>query len=129
VTFQPNANFQFAGLIAYESSLNYIQVGRAFCEGLATCAGDGLYIDYYKNGDFILPNFAVPYTGGESTYLRLVRDRGTYVFHTSTNGIDWVLQGGQASDGQRLQIGLITGQNNGDTISALFDYFEVRVLE
>jgi beta-xylosidase len=129
VIFQPTANYQFAGLIAYETPLNYIQVGRAFCEGLSTCSGDGLYIDYYKNGGFILPNFSVSYTENDEIFLRLVRESDTYVFHTSSDGTEWVLRGGQASGGQPLQIGLVTGQNSADIIPALFDYFEVRELE
>jgi hypothetical protein len=129
VTFQPTADFQFTGLIAYESPLNYIQAGRAFCGSLPTCAGDGLYIDYYRNGEFILPNFAVAYSETDEIYLRLVRDRDTYVFHTSPDGSEWTLQGGQASAGQPMQIGLIAGQSRAGTIAALFDYFEVRSLE
>jgi beta-xylosidase len=129
VTFQPNADFQFAGLIAYESPLNFIQAGRAFCGSLPTCAGDGLYIDYYQNGEFILPNFAVPYTETDEIYLRLVRESGTYVFHTSQDGSEWILRGGQASAGQPTQIGVAAGQNSADIIPALFDYFEVSSLE
>lgn len=129
VTFQPNADFQFAGLIAYESPLNYIQAGRAFCGSLPTCVGNGLYIDYYRNGEFKLPNFAVAYSETDEIYLRLVRNRGTYVFHTSPDGNEWTLQGGQTSAGQPTQIGLVAGQSRAGTIPALFDYFEVRILE
>lgn len=129
VTFQPTADFQFAGLIAYESPLNYIQAGWAFCGSLPTCAGDGLNIDYYQNGEFVLPNFAVAYSETDEIYLRLVSDRGTYVFHTSPNGNEWTLQGGQSSAGQPMQIGLIAGQSRAGTIPALFDYFEARSLE
>lgn len=129
VSFQPSANYQFAGLIAYESPGNFIQAGRAFCDGLETCSGDGLYIDYYQNGDFILPNFSVPYDGGEALYLRLVWKLDTYVFHTSADGQNWDQHGGQTSSGAPLKIGLVTGQNQAAPIPALFDYFEVQSVD
>ena len=126
VNFHPTANFQFAGLIIYESAPNFIQAGRAFCDNPSTCAGNGLYIDYYQNGEFIMPNFAVPYTESDEIYLRLVHQGNTYTLQTSSNGSEWILRGGQESNMKSLQIGLVTGQNSSSVIPALFDYFEVR---
>ena len=42
VTIHPQANFQFAGLIIYESPSNLIQAGRAFCDLPEVCLGEGL---------------------------------------------------------------------------------------
>jgi len=127
VTFRPVADYQFAGLIVYESAPNMIQAGRAFCAPSEVCVGEGLYVDYYNNGNFVTPNFAAAYTDSE-TYLRLLRQGDTYTFQSSSNGIEWILRGGTVSTMKPLQIGLVAGQNTAGLIPALFDYFEVRSL-
>jgi len=127
VTFSPKANFQFAGLIIYESPPNLIQAGRAFCDLPDVCVGDGLYVDYYNNGSFVTPNFAAPYTESE-VYLRLIRQGDTYTFQSSSDGSEWILRGGTVSSMNPLQIGLAAGQNTTGIIPTLFDYFEVRSL-
>ena len=127
VTFKPTADFQVAGLIIYESPPNLIQAGRAFCDLPDVCVGEGLYVDYYNNGNFVTPNFAVTYTDSDA-YLRLVRQGDTYTFQSSSNGSEWILRGGTVSTMNPLQIGLVAGQNTVDLIPALFDYFEVRSL-
>jgi beta-xylosidase len=127
VTFKPTADFQFAGLIVYESPPNLIQAGRAFCDLPDVCVGEGLYVDYYNNGNFVTPNFAAAYTDRDA-HLRLVRQGDTYTFQSSSNGSEWILRGGTVSTMNPLQIGLVAGQNTGDLVPALFDYFEVRSL-
>jgi beta-xylosidase len=127
VTFKPTADFQVAGLIIYESPPNLIQAGRAFCDLPDVCVGEGLYVDYYNNGNFVTPNFAVAYTDSDA-YLRLVRQGDTYTFQSSSNGSEWILRGGTVSTMNPFQIGLVAGQNTVDIIPALFDYFEVRSL-
>jgi len=127
VTFNPKADFQFAGLIIYESPLNLIQAGRAFCDLPDVCVGEGLYVDYYNNGSFVTPNFAAAYLESE-VYLRLIRQGDTYTFQSSSDGSEWILRGGTISTMNPLQIGLAAGQNTTGLIPALFDYFEVRSL-
>ena len=127
VTFRPNVDFQFAGLIVYESAPNLIQAGRAFCDLPDVCVGEGLYVDYYNNGNFVTPNFAASYTDSD-VYLRLLRQGDTYTFQSSSNGSEWILRGGTVSTMNPLQIGLVAGQNTVELIPAQFDYFEVRSL-
>ena len=127
IIFRPNADFQFAGLIIYESPPNLIQAGRAFCDLPDVCVGEGLYVDYYNSGNFVTPNFAAAYTESE-IYLRLIRQSDTYTFQTGSDGSEWVLRGGTVSTMNPLQIGLVAGQNTAGIIPALFDYFEVRSL-
>ena len=127
VAFKPTADFQFAGLIIYESPPNLIQAGRAFCDLPDVCVGEGLYVDYYNNGNFVTPNFAAAYTDRDA-YLRLVRQADTYTFQSSSNGGEWILRGGTVSTMNPLQIGLVAGQNTADLVPAVFDYFEVRSL-
>lgn len=127
VTFSPKADFQFAGLIIYESPPNLIQAGRAFCDLADVCVGEGLYVDYYNNGSFVTPNFAAAYTERE-VYLRLIRQGDTYAFQSGSDGSEWIPRGGTVSSMNPLQIGLVAGQNTTVLIPALFDYFEVRSL-
>ncbi|MCI0552399.1 MAG: DUF1349 domain-containing protein [Anaerolineae bacterium] len=127
ITFRPEADFQFAGLIIYESPPNIIQVGRAFCDLADVCVGEGLYVDYYNNGNFVTPNFAAVYTEND-VYLRLLRQGDTYTFQSSSNGSEWILRGGTVSTMNPIQVGLVAGQNTVGLIPALFDYFEVRSL-
>ena len=127
ITFSPKADFQFAGLIIYESPPNLIQAGRAFCDLPDVCVGDGLYVDYYNNGSFVTPNFAAAYPETE-VYLRLIRQGDTYTFQSSADGSEWILRGGTVSSMNPLQIGLAAGQNTTGIIPASFDYFEVSSL-
>jgi arabinan endo-1,5-alpha-L-arabinosidase len=130
VSFRPNADYQFAGLVVYESPPNLIQAGRAFCNLPDVCVGEGLYVDYYNNGNFVTPNFAAPFTDSD-VYLRLLRQGDTYTFQSSSNGSEWILRGGTVSTMNPIQIGLVAGQNTVSPIPALFDYFdyfEVRSL-
>lgn len=127
VTFSPIANYQIAGLIIYESPQNIIQAGRAFCDLTDTCVGDGLYVDYYLDGNFVLPNYAASYPESQ-VYLRLMRQGDTYTFQSSANGSEWTLRGGTVSTMNPLQVGLVAGQNTADPVPAQFDYFEVRSL-
>lgn len=124
VTFRPEANYQFAGLIVYESPSNLIQAGRAFCDAADVCAGEGLYVDHYLDGNFIAPNFAAAFTENE-VYLRLLRQGDTYTFETSSDGSQWTERGQSVSQVSPLQIGLVAGQNTAEVVPALFDYFAV----
>jgi beta-xylosidase len=127
VTFSPVANYQIAGLIIYESPQNIVQAGRAFCDLPDTCVGDGLYVDYYQDGNFVTPNYAAPYPESQ-VYLRLMRQSDTYTFQSSSNGSQWILRGGTVSTMNPLQVGLVAGQNTSSVIPAQFDYFEIRSL-
>lgn len=127
VTVRPEANYQFAGLVVYESAPNFIQAGRAFCDAADLCTGEGLYVDYYLNGNFMTPNVVAAFTEDEA-YLRLLRQGDTYTFETSSDGSDWTERGQIVSAVNPLQVGLAAGQNTAEAIPALFDYFEVSSL-
>ena len=123
--FQPTADFQFAGLIVYESPAVLIQAGRSFCATPVACVGSGLYVDYYNGPIYLTPNAAFAFTEPE-VYLRLIRVGQMYSFQTSTDGLQWTDRGVTTSAMNPLQIGLLAGQNNADPLPATFDYFEVK---
>lgn len=128
MTFSPQDNFQFAGLIIYESDSNFIQAGREYCRAV-NCIGEGLYMNYYKKGVVVQPDFGQPYREIDPILLRLSRKADTYIFEASTDGKVWFVIGSHISDMDPLQIGLVTGQRlKGSPISASFDYFEVHSL-
>lgn len=129
ITFRPTRNYQFAGLIIYENDSNFIQAGRAYCSSIG-CAGAGLYLDYYKNGVIVKPDFGQPFGDIDPLLLRLSRREDMYTFEASTDGKVWFIIGSHTSEMQPLQIGLVTGQRmRGENPPALFEYFEVRSLQ
>ena len=128
ITFRPTRNYQFAGLIVYEDNSNFIQAGRSYCNSVG-CPGAGLYMDYYKAGDLVEPDFGQPYGDIDPLLLRLSRREDTYTFEASTDGKVWFVIGSHTSDMNPLQIGLVTGQRmRGENLPATFVYFEIRSL-
>jgi beta-xylosidase len=128
VTFRPENNFQFAGLIIYESDADFIQAGREYCRSFE-CVGEGLYMNYYNKGKVVRPDFGQPYKGIDPILLRLSRRANTYTFEASTDGKIWFIIGSHTSDMKPLQVGLVTGQRlKGNSISTAFAYFEIRSL-
>ena len=127
--FRPTRNYQFAGLIIYEDSSNFLQAGRSYCDSTG-CAGSGLSMDLYINGDVIPPDFGQSYREFDPLLLRLSRQGDSYTFEASTNGKVWFLIGKHTSEMNPLQIGLVTGQRmRGENLPATFEYFEVRSLQ
>ncbi len=126
--FRPESNFQFAGLIIYESYSSFIQAGRGYCRS-SRCIGSGLYMDSYINGMAIQPDFGQSYKDSGPILLRLSRQGDSYTFQASADGKTWFVIGSHTSDIKPLQIGLIAGQKvKGAVLPAAFDYFEVRSL-
>jgi serine/threonine protein kinase len=127
LNFSPISNFQFAGLIVYQSDVEFLQAGRAYCEPSDLCVGEGLYFDNYINGVFQADNFAAVYREAE-VYLRLERQNDLYTLFASANGTDWDEIGSQRNGLNPLLIGLTTGQNGSNPLPARFDYFQVTQL-
>lgn len=129
ITFRPTRNYQFAGLIIYESNRDFIQAGRAFCSSTG-CPGSGLYMDYYSSGKPVKPDFGQPFGEIDPLLLRLSRQGNTYTFEASTDGKVWFLIGSHTSEMEPLQIGLVTGQRmRGENLPATFEYFEISSLQ
>jgi beta-xylosidase len=128
LTFRPKNNFQFAGLTVYESDSNFIQAGRAYCDAVG-CVGEGFYMDYYRRGVVVEPDFGQAFKEIDPVLLRLTRQGDIYTFEVSTDGKVWFMIGSHTSDMNPLQIGLVAGQTlRGQSDPATFEYFEVRSL-
>jgi len=129
LVFNPWGSDQFAGLILYESDMNFIQAGRSYCAPLYGCVGSGLYMDIYQNGKLMLPRNAIQYNGS-IVFLRLIREGNTITFLASTDGVGWFRHSQHTSDIPIEKIGIMTGQNlYTSPMLAVFDYFRVDILE
>ena len=126
LTFLPEVNYQFAGLIVLDDNDNFIQAGHAFCRG-GGCVGKGLYMDVYSQGLLSLPSFSQPYKIGTTLILRLIRIGNNYIFEASSDGRVFYMVGEHESAMTSPQVGILAGQNvDGDLpVPALFDYFEI----
>lgn len=128
VLFDPRHNFEFAGLIIYESDSNFVQAGHGYCSSV-DCIGEGLYMNSYQKGVMLKPSPMQTYTHRDPIFLRLSRRENTYTFENSQNGNVWFFIGNHTSAINPLQIGLVASQNlRGDILPANFGYFEVRSL-
>ncbi|HMU92767.1 MAG TPA: DUF1349 domain-containing protein [Anaerolineales bacterium] len=126
LTFEPDQNFQFAGLVVYQDNNNFIQAGQGYCRG-GGCVSRGLYMNYYGRGLIVPPNFAQSYKNN-AVVLRLTRKATSYIFEISGDGKVFYKVGAHESDMTPLQVGVLAGQNVdgiSTTIPALFDYFEM----
>jgi len=129
IRFDPRHNFEFGGLIIYESDSNFIQAGHGYCSSV-DCIGEGLYMNSYQKGIAVKPSFGQTYTHSLPVFLRLSRREDTYTFENSQDGNVWFFIGSQTSTINPLQIGLVASQNlRGDILPAVFGYFEVRSLQ
>ena len=128
ITFRPARNYQFAGLIIYQDDSNFIQAGRGYCSSIG-CPGPGLYMNHYKKGVIVEPDFGQTYREIDPLLLRLSRQENTYTFEASADGKVWFIIGSHTSDMDPVQVGLVVGQRlRGDNPPATFEYFEVRSL-
>jgi beta-xylosidase len=126
LTFEPDQNHQFAGLVIYQDNNNFIQAGQAYCRG-GGCVSRGIYMNHYGKGLIVPPNFAQVYKNNV-VVLRLVRKGTSYIFEISGDGKVFYKVGSHESDMTPLQIGVLAGQNVdgiSTTVPAVFDYFEV----
>ena len=128
LTFQPRDNFDFAGLIVYETDSNFIQAGHGFCSSIG-CIGEGLYIHSYHKGLAEGPGIGQTSTLAAPLFLRLSRRENLYEFAISQDGRVWFLIASQTSNLKPLQVGLVAAQHlSRESLSAVFEYFEVRGL-
>jgi Tol biopolymer transport system component len=130
--FEPDTNFQFAGLVIWQDRENFLQFGRAFCDpDIPGCVGNGIYFDKILGGGFSDGNFATqfdnPFNPSES-YLRLERRSDMVRAFYSHEGITWTEIGTHwiPEDFQVNAVGLTASQDtSGSNNPADFDFFEL----
>lgn len=129
--FEPDTNFQFAGLVIWQDEYNFLQLGRAFCDIEGACVGNGLYFDHASGGEPVDGNFATSVGNPSDVFLRLER-RGQMVraFYSADEGISWYEIGTHwiPTDFQVNGVGLTASQDSFTPdwdIPADFDFFEL----
>ncbi len=125
--FEPSSNFQIAGLFVYGEAGNLLAFGRAYCDPMFGCVGNGIYFDN-RDGAAINPNFATTVPDPDEAYLRVVREGRTYSGYVSPDGAGWMLVGRHTVSPSRAlpYIGITSGNDQADLqIPADFDYFEL----
>jgi regulation of enolase protein 1 (concanavalin A-like superfamily) len=128
VFFEPNTDFQFAGLVIYQDESNFLQFGRAYCEPSDVCVGNGIYFDNFAEGAFFDSNFATPVANPGEAYLRLERVGQTIMAHYSEDNVNWMKIGAHTlpASFQVNAIGLTSSQHYAEGVDAIpadFDYF------
>jgi regulation of enolase protein 1 (concanavalin A-like superfamily) len=128
VIFEPNSNFQFAGLIIYQDDQNDLAFGRAFCDIEGACVGNGLYFDYVAGGNWIDGNFGTQVNSPNEAYLRLERRGEMVKAFYSYEGFTWYEIGTHwiSPDFQVNGVGLLAaGDYDNVNVTADFDFFEL----
>ena len=125
--FTPTSNFQVAGLIVFQDQGNVLQLGRAFCDVVNACVGDGVYFDNFENGSVTGSNYHVAFQGSV-IYLRLRREGNTYTGYYSEDGQNWSITGEHVREISQARVGLIAAQASTE-IPAVFDYFTMNILQ
>lgn len=129
VRFEPESNFQFAGLLIYQNQGNAMQFGRAFAQcPYDICKDNAIYFDLAETGKDNTPNFAAAQTDLSQAHLRLRREGTKYSGYYSGDGINWSLIGEHTSSITPAYIGLIASQAYESETNADFDCFSVQNL-
>lgn len=121
--FSPQVNYQFAGLVVFESKGNALQFGRGYCDSPEICVGDGLYFDHWNNSAAVNGSFATK-LWGEQVYLRLKKTGNQYSAYFSNDGYAWTLVGTHEREFSKPWVGLMAAQSPGE-IRATFDFFSL----
>lgn len=131
MTFTPQTDFNFAGIMIYGDANNLLAFGRAFCSVSppGCTGGDGIYFDYLEDAAFA--NHAVDIAMGDSVYLQVVRAGDVYTGSVSTDGTTWTEIGAHTIGFVPQGVGLFA-QNNSPgpaaEINADFDYFTLQTI-
>jgi len=122
--FTPTENYEFAGLVVFDSVGNALQFGRAYCDSPNVCLGSGLYFDSIENSAETANNFKTLFRA-EDVYLRLRREGDTYRAFYSLDGETWTPTGEQTREFSNPRVGLVASQSNNE-IAAEFDFFSLN---
>ncbi|HEY5902668.1 MAG TPA: hypothetical protein VIU39_08945 [Anaerolineales bacterium] len=126
IVFLPLRDYDFAGLIVYQSRDAYLEAGRGMCRRDPGCVGDGIYMDQYSLGRPQSGGLWLAHKHGDQLFLRLQRRGRDYTLLASADGAVWSPIGTRQSDLKPAYVGLFAGQSRDGKDTALFDYFEIR---
>ena len=130
--FDPDSNYQFAGLTLYLEDANIMKFGRAYCTPSDHCVGNGIYFDHIESGGAVGGNFSTWVESSSDTWLKLERIDTSLSGYYSPDGNTWMLIGTHVLSPvlDSARIGLFSAQDfdKGDAdIPAVFDFFELTL--
>jgi beta-xylosidase len=126
VIFTPTENYQIAGVEIYQDDINFVALGRAYCDTPPPdCVGNGIYFDYIEDGNLGNDNFAMTTSLQGDAYLKLIRQTNVYTGYVSVDGESWTLVGTHTIAITPTKVGLkASAQIEGAAeIPADFDFF------
>jgi beta-xylosidase len=126
VDFLPVNNYQFAGLILYDGSEDYMAFGREYC-GDPGCAGNGIYFNHKEGGTPVGNRFGTATAETDTATLRVLREGPTYFGFYRSESSKWLLIGRHAwgAPVDLTSIGITAAQGFFSNADATFDYFQV----
>lgn len=127
LSFEPNVNFQRAGLAIWEDDQNVLSLVRAFCD-TRICEGNGLYFDSLTEGRPAQDNFATGFSEAVDVYLQLHRDGNRYSAFYSKDAVECYFIGIHIWDGDPSQVGLVIGESS-VPIEVDFDEFTLSSMD
>lgn len=133
VFFEPDSNYQFAGLVVYTDERNALQFGIGFaeCEDELNCLGRALYFSSFQDGAPGSETIATLDGEGEQVYLRIRREGKNYRAEYSLDAIEWQEAGVLTNPLTPVWVGLFTGQSErgyDPAVYAEFDFFRLSLL-
>jgi regulation of enolase protein 1 (concanavalin A-like superfamily) len=133
LTFNPNSNYQFAGLVVYQDLRNALQfgIGYAECADPLNCLGRALYFTSFQDGAPGSQTVATLDGMGDQVYVRILRQGKNYRAEYSLDALNWVEVSVLTNPLDPIWVGLFTGQSEtgyDPEVYALFDYFSLNLL-
>ena len=126
------SNFQQASIFIYEDDGNYFSINRGYCDVCKT-RGNGIYSDYmYKNKMISFNGRAI---NVNKVYLRIVvnRDKNELIAYYAIEPDKWnqLRKIPLKINISKVGLGVSNCESGGnsDNLLALYDYFEISVLE
>lgn len=137
VVADPRVNHHQANIFIFEDPQNYIVMNFGFCDhcGLESGSGHGYFMETIIENNPFGDVYAIPRSAEDTdVYLRLVNQDGSITGYFATEFGDWQRIGAFGNYFEFVSVGL--GSTNSvpeeyeiENIEALFDYFEISLLE
>jgi len=127
------SNFQQASIYLYEDDENYFSVNRGYCD-ICPPKGSGIFSDYMFKGEMSF-SFKGRSIDTDDVYLRITvnRETKTLIAYYAVEPDQWIQLRRIPLLYDINQVGLgATNSDNGtydENLIALFDYFEISILE
>ena len=129
VAFDPQNNFQGAGILIYQDEDNFALITRAFCN-ICLGSGSGIFLDNEMNGKLDVDSGSRIAVSLQTTWLKLQKEGTTYTGFYSADGENWDELGRVENPMSPTKVGLTANNSQVDPnvpqIPADYDFFTVE---